>query len=187
MSLEKMLGEELYKQVTEKLGDKKINITSDGNWIPKEKFDELNNEKKHYKELYDNTTTELNGFKEKAQSSEEFQTKITELQSKNDDLNKDWETKFNEMKKKTAVEKVLMKNNFKDNYTDYLINQIGLDKVELDDKGQPKEFDKTIEGLKENYSAMLNEDPKPPAGGGDFKGGNSKSEITDADRRAFGL
>lgn len=46
MSLKELLGEELYNQVTEKVGDNKIAIVSDGNWIPKDKFDEKNNELK---------------------------------------------------------------------------------------------------------------------------------------------
>lgn len=46
MSLKELLGEELYNQVIEKAGDNKIAIVSDGNWIPKDKFDEKNNELK---------------------------------------------------------------------------------------------------------------------------------------------
>lgn len=49
MDLKELLGEELYKQVIEKTGDKKIALVSDGNWIPKEKFNELNENTKDLK------------------------------------------------------------------------------------------------------------------------------------------
>lgn len=58
-TLEQILGDELYKQVTDKLGDNKIAIVSDGNWIPKDKFDNLNDEKKQYKEQVDTLNVEL--------------------------------------------------------------------------------------------------------------------------------
>ena len=43
--LKELLGEELYSQVTEKLGDKKI-MVDDGNFIPKSRFDQVNQAKK---------------------------------------------------------------------------------------------------------------------------------------------
>ena len=39
--LKEILGEELYNQVSQKLGDKKIDIINNGQWIPKSKFDIL--------------------------------------------------------------------------------------------------------------------------------------------------
>lgn len=47
--LKEILGKELYERVNEKLGDDKIAIVSDGNWIPKKKFDEVNKQKNIYK------------------------------------------------------------------------------------------------------------------------------------------
>ena len=46
--MKELLGEELYNQVKEKLGDKEL-IINDGNYIPKHKFDDLNNDKKELK------------------------------------------------------------------------------------------------------------------------------------------
>ena len=60
MNLKELLGEELYNQLMEKLGDKhKVAIISDGNWIPKEKFDNLNEEKKQYKTQVDDLNRQL--------------------------------------------------------------------------------------------------------------------------------
>ena len=46
--MKELLGEELYNQVKAKLGDKEL-IINDGNYIPKHKFDDLNNDKKELK------------------------------------------------------------------------------------------------------------------------------------------
>lgn len=43
--IEKLLGTELFTQVKEKIGDKTL-IINDGKYIPKQKFDDLNNDKK---------------------------------------------------------------------------------------------------------------------------------------------
>lgn len=43
--MKELLGEELYNQVKEKIGDKEMFI-NDGTYIPKKKFDDLNNDKK---------------------------------------------------------------------------------------------------------------------------------------------
>ena len=43
--MKELLGEELYNQVKEKIGDKEL-IINDGKYIPKSKFDDLNEDKK---------------------------------------------------------------------------------------------------------------------------------------------
>lgn len=51
MDLKELLGEDLYNQVVEKAGDKKLAVVNDGNWFPKEKFDEVNNTKNDSKRI----------------------------------------------------------------------------------------------------------------------------------------
>lgn len=51
--LKEILGEELYNQVSQKLGDKKIDIVNSGQWIPKSKFDDVIKEKNEYKSKVD--------------------------------------------------------------------------------------------------------------------------------------
>jgi predicted phage tail protein len=78
--MKELLGEELYNQVKEKIGDKEL-IINDGTYIPKAKFDDLNNGKKDLKKQL-----------------EEANTKIESLSKVNtDDLQKeidDWKTKY---------------------------------------------------------------------------------------------
>ncbi len=56
--LKEILGEELFEQVSEKLGDKKIDIVNNGSWIPKEKFDKVIKEKNTLKEQLEQIDTD---------------------------------------------------------------------------------------------------------------------------------
>jgi len=56
--LKEILGEELYNQVSQKLGNKKIDIVNSGQWIPKSKFDEVIKEKNNYKKQLEEIDTE---------------------------------------------------------------------------------------------------------------------------------
>lgn len=86
MNLKETLGEELYNQVKEKIGDKEL-FVNDGTYIPKKKFDDLNEDKKAIKSQLD-----------------EANKKIEELSKVNaDDLQKEidnWKTKYEEDTKK---------------------------------------------------------------------------------------
>lgn len=82
MSLKELLGEELYNQVIEKTGDNKVAIVSDGNWFPKDKFDEKNNELKglqgqvtELQGTLETKETELNGVEDVKQELEKYKLK----------------------------------------------------------------------------------------------------------------
>ena len=76
--LKELLGEELYSQVTEKLGDKKI-MVDDGNFIPKSRFDQVNDDKKAYKSQVEKLQADLEGVSKKAGEVDGLNTVITEL------------------------------------------------------------------------------------------------------------
>ena len=92
MSLKELLGEELYNQVIEKAGDNKIAIVSDGNWIPKEKFDVKNQEVKDLQEQLNNRDEQLEELKKV--DAEGLQAKIDELQQQNERTKTEYEQKL---------------------------------------------------------------------------------------------
>jgi len=71
MNLKELLGEDLYKQVEGKVGDKKIAVVSDGNWIPKEKFNEVNLEKNELKNQVSNSEQKIADLEASFQSTNE--------------------------------------------------------------------------------------------------------------------
>lgn len=96
MDLKELLGEELYKQVMEKAGDKKIGIVSDGSWIPKEKFNELNENTKELKKQLKDRDAQLAELGEKAKGHEELTAKINELTEANKKTEADYQKKLDQ-------------------------------------------------------------------------------------------
>lgn len=94
MDLKELLGEELYKQVAEKAGDNKIAVVSDGNWFPKEKFDQVNEDNKDLKKQIKDRDTQLEDLKTKATGNEDLQKQIQQLQDDNKKIKDDYEAKI---------------------------------------------------------------------------------------------
>ncbi|PGH85775.1 scaffolding protein [Bacillus thuringiensis] len=128
MPLQEKLGEELYKQVTAKLGDNKIAIVSDGNWIPKDKFDHMNTEMKTYKQQLKERDTQLTDLQTKAAGHDELTAQIATLTEQNKQSATEFQTKLEQqsydfalrsaltgakVKNSKAVEALLNKENIK--------------------------------------------------------------------------
>ncbi|MEK3821462.1 phage scaffolding protein [Cytobacillus sp. FSL W8-0315] len=94
MDLKELLGEELYKKVMEKVGDNKIAIVSDGNWIPKSKFDDALGNAKDLKKQLKDRDSQLEDLKAKATGNEELTAKIQELTDLNKKTVQDYEAKI---------------------------------------------------------------------------------------------
>ena len=90
--MKELLGEELYNQVKEKLGDKEL-IINDGNYIPKHKFDDLNNDKKELKRQLE----EVN-----AKVQELSSVDAEKLNKEIEDLKKKYETDTNALNEKIS-------------------------------------------------------------------------------------
>ncbi|MFC0271121.1 phage scaffolding protein [Metabacillus herbersteinensis] len=107
MPLKELLGEELYKQVIEKAGEKKIAIVSDGNWFPKEKFDTVNNDNKELKTQLKDRDTQLTDLKTKATGNEELTKQINDLTEQNKNTAKDYQTKLDQQSFNFALKEAL--------------------------------------------------------------------------------
>lgn len=84
MDLKELLGEELYNQVTAKAGDKhKIAVVSDGNWIPKDKFNEAITARKTAEDALKERDKQLEELSKTAGTSEELKKQIEALQNEN--------------------------------------------------------------------------------------------------------
>lgn len=105
MDLKELLGEELFNQVIEKTGDNKLAIVSDGNWIPKDKFDAVNNTKKDLEEQLANRDTQLEELKKV--DAEGLQSKITELQQENETTKTEYEQKLQQQAFEFSLDKAL--------------------------------------------------------------------------------
>ncbi len=167
MSLKELLGEELYEQVKEKLGDKEIDIVNDGRWIPKDKFDAVNGEKNEYKTQVETLNTELGKLKEqledKDSATETIEALRTDIESK--------EKELNNLRKTNAIKFEVLKANPND--VADILPHLDNEKITVDDNG--------ITGLKEQIEALQESKPylfkqEQPSGTGGSLGNTPKDK-----------
>lgn len=149
MDLKELLGEELYNQVMEKAGDNKLAIVSDGNWFPKDKFDQVNDDNKDLKKQLKDRDTQLDDLKTKATGNEDLQKQIQQLQDDNNKIKVDYEAKI----KQQAFDHTL-----KDALTSAKVRNPKAAKALLDLESIKLDGDKLL-GLDDQLQAIKESDP----------------------------
>lgn len=97
------LGEDLVKQINEKAEDFKIDVAEE-KFIPKSKFDEVNNQAKDYKEQLVDRDKQLTELQKSAKGNEELTKQIESLQEDNKKKIEEYETKLKEREKEFQIE-----------------------------------------------------------------------------------
>ena len=167
MTLKELLGEELYSQVMEKVGDKhKIAIVSDGNWIPKDKFDAVNNEKNEYKQQVESLNQKLTELNGKLKDNEEAQQTIEALKQQIEDK----EQELAQTRKINAIKFEILKANPRD--VADILPHIDSDVVKIED-GKVLGLEEQIKALKESKAYLFNDEE--PSGTGGSKGNAPRS------------
>jgi len=151
--LNELLGEELFNQVSEKLGDTKL-IINDGNYIPKQKFDEVIGSKNEFKSQVGQLTSELEALKKSAKGNEEFEQAIQKLQ----DRNNEWESKYNKTLIDNAVKMEALHNKALD--PSDLAKFLDYNELSLDEAGNVKGLKEQIDGLRETKAYLFEQDKK---------------------------
>jgi len=151
--LNELLGEELFNQVSEKLGDTKL-IINDGNYIPKQKFDEVIGSKNECKSQVGQLTSELEALKKSAKGNEEFEQAIQKLQ----DRNNEWESKYNKTLIDNAVKMEALHNKALD--PSDLAKFLDYNELSLDEAGNVKGLKEQIDGLRETKAYLFEQDKK---------------------------
>lgn len=116
--IEELLGSDLFNQVKEKLGKHTL-IINDGTYIPKKKFDDLNNDKKTLQTQLEKANTKINALsdvdtadlqKEIADWKEKYETDTKEL---NDKISKrEYEYAINDLVRDIKFSSVSAKKSF---------------------------------------------------------------------------
>ncbi len=166
MDLKELLGEELLNQVLAKLGDKhKIAVVSDGNWIPKDKFNEVNEAKKQAEEALKERDKQLADLKKAAEGNEELQKQIETLQAENKAKEQEYQGRLRDMAITTAI-KLAVAGEAHD--PDLVVNLIDKSKVEVDEQGNVKAgLEDQIKSLRESKAFLF---VQKGDGGAKFKG-----------------
>jgi prefoldin subunit 5 len=176
MSLKEILGEELYSQVTDKLGDKKIAIVSDGNWIPKAKFDDVNEEKKQYKEQVDNLNKELGKLQKQLEDNQGATETIENLKKQI----KDKEEEMIKIRKQNTIKFEVLKYNPND--VADILPHLKDESITITEDGTITGLKEQLENLKENKPYLFKQ-VEPQGTGGSIGGGEKKKQPTGNDSK----
>ena len=109
-TLKDILGDDLYKQVKEKLGDTEVTVVdSNDPMVPKRRLDEVITERNRYKEQVAERDTQLADLGAKAKDHDTLRVQIAELQAKNKQAAEDYEKQLKEQRFAFAVERAVAK------------------------------------------------------------------------------
>jgi hypothetical protein len=167
--LKELIGEDLFKKVEADLGTKDL-IVNDGSYIPKDKFDKINDEKKDLVKEKEKLTTDLKTAQDSLKKAEDeknsgnksVEDKITALEKKTKEQDdkiaaKDKELKLAKyegvLKDSLTAAGVTNPKNLK-----LLMREFDLEKVELTEDGKIKGFDDSIKKLQEDYKPLFGEE-----------------------------
>ena len=157
--LKKLLGDALYAQVAEKLGetqvflhkkDQKV-LVDDGQLIPKHRLDEVIQQKKEMEKLVKQGEEDLKELRKAAEGNAQLTRQIETLQEQGKQAKADAEKREADTRKAFALKESLMNAGVGDpEARDLLALKFDASKVELDDKGRVKGFDEMLKPIKEN-------------------------------------
>lgn len=158
MKLEELLGEDLYKQVKEKIDAANANETdklkhiryadlSEGEYVSKGKYDAAVAEKENLAGQIKTLNATIGDLKKNNADNESLQTTITDLQVKL----KEQQTANDQITKTYALKDQLSKQGVLD--PDYLIYKAGgLDKFTFDKQGKPVGVEEAVKPYKEDQA-----------------------------------
>lgn len=153
--LKEIIGDELYQKVLEKLGEKKL-IINDGSYLPREKFNELNDQVKELKRQLGERDTQLEDIKKKAKDNEELTVQIEKLQNDNKKITEESEAKIKQQKFDFLLELKLRDEKVKN--VKAVKALIATEKLILNDDETFTGLEDQIKKLKETESYLFGED-----------------------------
>lgn len=185
--LKKLFGEELFSQMTAKLGDKELTLHNKGEklivddgtlvkkdgMIPKERFDEVNNAKKEYAEKVGTLTTEIENLKKLSGDKDKIKEQLDKITADFNILKTESETK-----EKSLVKKFMLRDHLRDagaKHVDLLEGKFDLSKIEVGEDGKIKDFENVLKPIQETYADLFGETKR--SGFNSSKGKNPPSDV----------
>ncbi|GAA0115728.1 phage scaffolding protein [Clostridium senegalense] len=173
--LKDIIGEELFKQLPEdkqkEFRDKDYEDVSNGAFIPKVRFDQVNEQAKEYKKQVGERDTQISKFKEEFKDTEGLKEKVEKLETDNKIQKETYEKQLADINFNNALEKSLGAFNVKDNKLIMAI--IDKDKLKVDGDSVIG-LKEQIEPLQKSHDFLFEKEKKGTGsfvtGGGDGGG-----------------
>ena len=149
-TLKELLGEDLYDQVKEKLGDTEVTVVdSNDPMVPKRRLDEVIAERNRYKEQVEERDSQLAGLKTGAKDNEVLKAQIADLQAKNKQATEDYEKQLKDQRFAFAVERAVAKADARN--VKAVVALLDASKISLDGEN--------LIGFDEQVAALKKSDP----------------------------
>ncbi|MZK53668.1 phage scaffolding protein [Clostridium beijerinckii] len=177
--IKEIIGEEAYNALSEdkrkELGKKDFEDISNGDFVPKSKFEQVSDQAKEYKKQVGERDTQLKDLKDQYKDVDGLKDKVTELENANKTQKDTYEKQLSDISFNNALEKGLGAFKVKDKALIMaLINKENL-KVDGDNIIGLKE---QIEPLQKSHEYLFE---KEINGTGSFGTGGSSSQTTSSD------
>ncbi|ABN53680.1 minor structural GP20 protein [Acetivibrio thermocellus ATCC 27405] len=185
-----MTKEQLMEMgLTEEQAEKVLVIYKEDlkSFIPKARFDEVNEAKKNLEEQLKDRDKQLKDLGEKVKDNEELTKQIKDLQEANKKAKEEYETKIKNLTLDNAIKLALKEHKAK--YEDLLVNKFDREKLVIKDDGTIEGLNEQIAALKENYKDLF-EQPlsgHTPNNTGDNPEGGELQQIANTIRQNLGF
>ena len=168
MDFEKMLIEAGIEAEKAKEIAGKLNSEIPKSFMPKDKFNEVNDQVKDLKTQISDRDKQLKDLGEKAKGNEDLTKQITDLQAANKKAIEESDLKIKNITMDNAIKLKLKDSNAK--YEDLLLGKVDKSKLIVADDGSITGLDEQIKTLQAGYKDLFGE-TVPPGGGGNPAGG----------------
>ena len=176
MNIKDIIGEEAYNALSEdkrkELVKKDFEDVSGGAYVPKSRFDQVNEQAKEYKKQVGERDTQISNLKNEFKDAAGLKEKVEELEVKNQTITDDYEKKLSDISFNNALEKGLGSFNVKDKKL--IMALIDKDKLKVDGESIIG-LKEQIEPLRKSHEYLFNIDPK---GTGSFVTGGAEGSDT---------
>lgn len=171
-NLKQILGEELFSQVEAKLEGKKL-MVDDGNFIPKSRFNEVNQAKKDLLNQLKEKDEQFNEISKKYSENKDLANELETLKNEKASLIKEYENKIKATEFNHALEGAL--NSAKCKNAKALKALLDMDSIKYQD-GKLEGLESQLNALKESDSYLFEGTVPPNTGGvGNFARNNNQN------------
>lgn len=186
MTLEQLKELGLDEEIAKKILEAYKEAIKD-KYVPIERFNEVNEEKKELKNLLEDRDKQLKDLGEKVKDNEELTKQIKDLQEANKKAKEEHAEKIKNLTLDNAIKLALKEHKAK--YEDLLLNKFDREKLVIKDDGTIEGLNEQIAALKENYKGLF-EQPLSgytPNNTGDNPEGGELQQITNTIRQNLGF
>lgn len=171
--LKDLIGEELYKQVAEKLGDKKV-IIDDGSLVNKQELEQLKQSNSELSKQIKDRDKQLEDLSKNVKDNETLTNQIKELQNTNKQTSEEYEAKISKMQFDYAVDSALTSAKTKN--AKALKALLDMESIKYQD-GKLDGLETQLSALKESDSYLFeSEAPASTGSTGNFGNKGNKQE-----------